>query len=72
MTITSTRGADLADIRQILATRPDVYFLIAWARVLNREYRSGRLSLPAQLDLRGLDPETAELALAFISAVTGG
>lgn len=68
----STRGADLADLGQILAQRPDIYYVIAWARLLNREYRSGRLSLPAQIDLSDLDTDSAELAAAFISAVTGG
>ena len=61
-----------AIIGHILAQRPDIYYVIAWARLLNREYRSGRLSLPAQIDLSDLDTDSAELAAAFISAVTGG
>lgn len=72
MQINSTRGADLADTRQILAKRPDIYFLIAWTRVLDRENHSGRLSLPAQLDLRGVNLETIRAAASLITAVTGG
>ena len=60
-----------AIIGHILAQRPDLYYLIAWVRQLSKDYRSGKLSIPAELDFSGLDPQMAELATAMVMAIRG-
>ena len=62
---------DLADLGRILTQRPDVYYLLAWARQLNADYHSGKLTIPTELDLTELDPQMAEIAAAFVAAVRG-
>ena len=70
--IFNEQGVDLADIGQTLAQRPDIYFLIAWARQLHKQYNDGKLRVPAEMDFSDIDPELAEIAAAFITYVTGG
>ena len=69
--LTTTRGLDLAIIGHILAHRPDLQRFFDQLRQLRQEYRSGLVSVPAEIDLSGLDPDTAALAAAFVFAIKG-
>ncbi len=67
----STQGTDLVIMGHILAQRPNTYYLLALAQQLNADYHSGKLTIPNELDLTALDPQTAEIAAAFVAAVRG-
>lgn len=65
----STQGTDLVIMGHILAQRPNTYYLLALAQQLNADYHSGKLTIPTELDLTALDPQTAEIVAAFVAAV---
>lgn len=67
----TSRGLDLAIIGHILAHRPDLQRFFDDLQQLRQDYRSGLVSVPADLDLTGLDPDTAALAAAFVFAIKG-
>lgn len=68
---TQDAGANPAIIGHILAHRPDVEQFFKYVQQLRQDYRSGRLTVPATIDLSDLAPEDAELAAAFVMAVRG-
>lgn len=67
----TSRGLDLAIIGHILAHRPDLDRFFDQLRQLRQEYRSGLVSVPAEIDLSGLDPDSVALAAAFVYAIKG-
>ena len=56
---------------RILTQNPNTYYLLALAQQLNADYHSGKLTIPTELNLTELDPQTAEIAAAFVAAVRG-
>ena len=71
LTSKGTQGVDLAIMGRILTQRPNTYYLLALAQQLNADYHSGKLTIPTELNLTELDPQTAEIAAAFVAAVRG-
>lgn len=65
------KSAILAYYRQALSFNPEQERLIKLAQQLRQQYRSGLLSVPKEIDLSGMDAETAEIAAAFLLAVRG-
>ena len=67
----TAQGVDLAIIGHILAHRPDLQRFFDFLEQLRQDYRSGLVSVPADLDLSDLDPDTAALVVAFVYAIKG-
>ena len=65
------QGVDLAIIGHILAHRPDLQRFFDDLMKLRQDYRSGLVSVPADIDLSDLDPDSAALAVAFVYAIKG-
>lgn len=65
------KSAILAYYGQSLAKNPELERTLKLAKQLRQQYRSGLLSVPKEIDLSGMDAETAEITAAFLLAVRG-
>lgn len=64
-------SVNVAYMATVLANNPDLQRFLEYVRQLQQEYRSGRLCVPADIDLSTMDDETAAAAAALILYVRG-
>lgn len=69
--VADEKSAILAYYGQALANNPEQERLIKLAQQLRYELRSGLVSVPKEVDLSGMDEETAAITAAFLLAVRG-